>query len=95
MTTDSNKPNGLFWAIGVIAIIWNAMGVMAYLAQAYKTESFEAMYTPEQLDIINNMPAWATAAFATAVFGGVLGSLLLLLKKRLANIVAFMTPMVP
>ncbi len=31
------------------------------------------------------MPAWATAAFAIAVFGGFLGALLLLLKRKLAT----------
>lgn len=87
MSENSNKPNTLFWVLGVIALIWNLLGVLAYLMQAYKTESFKAMYTPEQLEIINNMPVWATSAFAIAVFGGVLGSLLLLLKKRLANFV--------
>ena len=86
MTTNSNKPNALFWIIGVIALVWNAMGASVYIMQAYKTDSFKAMYTPEQLEIITNAPAWATAAFAIAVFGGVLGSLLLLLKKKLASI---------
>ncbi len=87
MTTNANKPNAFFWVISIIAIIWNLMGVSAYLMQAYKTDSFKAMYTEEQLEIITNMPAWATAAFAISVFGGALGSLLLILKKRLANIV--------
>ncbi len=87
MSNNSNKPNGLFWAIGIIALIWNLLGVFAYLMQAYRTESFTAMYTPEQLEIINNMPSWATAAFGIAVFGGALGSLLLLLKKKLSNII--------
>jgi len=85
MSNESNKPNGLFWAIGVISLVWNLLGVSAYLMQAYKTESFTAMYSPEQLEIINNMPAWATAAFGLAVFGGSLGSLLLLLRKKLAS----------
>ena len=87
MSRTLNKPNAFFWIIGVIAIIWNLLGVSAYLMQAYQTDSFKAMYTAEQLDIITNTPAWATAAFGIAVFGGALGSLLLLLKKRLSNIV--------
>lgn len=85
MSTNSNKPSAIFWIIGVIALIWNLMGVSAYLMQAYKTDAFKAMYTPEQLEVINNMPTWATAAFAIAVFGGALGSLLLLLRKQLAK----------
>jgi hypothetical protein len=42
--------------------------------------SFPESYRP----IIEDRPAWATAAFAIAVFGGSLGSLLLLLRKSAA-----------
>ena len=74
MTTETtNKPTIWFWIISAIALLWNAMGAYMYLIQAYNTESFQAMYTTEQLEMINNAPSWATAAFAVAVFGGVLG----------------------
>lgn len=85
MSENSSKPNPLFWIVGIIALVWNLLGVSAYLMQAYQTDSFKAMYEPEQLEIITNMPAWATAAFGIAVFGGALGSLVLLLRKKLAN----------
>jgi len=93
MTTESTnhpdnqagKPPVWFWIVSALALIWNGMGVMQYLQQAYKTESFKEMSTPEQLEIYANLPSWYTAAFALAVFGGVLGCLLLLLRKRLAT----------
>ena len=86
MTDSSNtKPPIWFWIVSVIALIWNAMGVMQYLAQAYMTEDFKSQYTAEQLEMISNVPAWATAAFAIAVFSGLLGSILLLLKKKFAS----------
>ncbi len=43
MTNSTNKPTVLFWIIGVVALIWNAMGVNAYIQQAYNTESYQAM----------------------------------------------------
>lgn len=87
MTDHSNtKPPVWFWIISVIALIWNAMGVMQYLAQAYSTDSFKEQYTTEQLEMISNVPAWATAAFALAVFGGLLGALFLLLRKKIAYV---------
>ncbi|WP_203258732.1 hypothetical protein [Hyunsoonleella ulvae] len=79
--STSNKPPIWFWIISVIALIWNGMGVKAYLEQAYNTESYRAMYTPEQLEIDANMPAWVTAAFAIAVFAGALAAIGLLLRK--------------
>jgi hypothetical protein len=80
------KPTPAFWVISVLALLWNLMGVNQYLQQAYNTESFQAMYTPTQLETINNMPPWATAAFAIAVFGGFLGCVLLLLRKKQAKL---------
>lgn len=84
-TISKTKPPVWFWIISVIALLWNAMGVNAYIQQAYKTDSFKAMYTEEQLDMIANTPAWATAAFAVAVFAGILGCLGLLLRKKWAK----------
>ena len=86
MTTNSSKPNGLFWAIGIIALVWNGFGVMAYIAQAYMTDEVLAALPQDEQALYQNIPAWVTAAFATAVFGGALGALLLLLRKKLAKL---------
>ncbi len=71
-----------FWIISVVTLIFNVMGVTNYFAQmnADSLASFPETYRP----IIEGRPAWATAAFAVAVFGGSLGCLLLLLKKSAA-----------
>ncbi len=79
--SSSNKPPIWFWIISVIALVWNGMGVKAYLDQAYNTETYRAMYTPEQIEIDSNAPAWITAAFAIAVFAGALAAIGLLLRK--------------
>jgi hypothetical protein len=81
---SSNKPPIWFWIVSVLGLVWNGMGVNAYLQQAYNTESFRAMYSPEQLEIVANQPAWLTGVFAVAVFAGALGCLALLLRKKLA-----------
>jgi hypothetical protein len=41
-------------------------------------------FTPEQLDYFYGFPAWVVAAWALSVWGGVLGSILLLLRRRWA-----------
>lgn len=85
MSNSTNKPNAAFWVIGVVALIWNLMGVMAYLTRAFITEEMIAALPKEQqAEFLVEYPAWYTAAFAFAVFGGALGALLLLLKKKLA-----------
>ncbi|RED49484.1 hypothetical protein [Seonamhaeicola aphaedonensis] len=81
----ANRPPITFWIVSVIALLWNGMGVKAYLQQAYNTEAYQKMYTAEQLEIAANMPAWVTALFAIAVFGGSIASIGLLLRKKWAT----------
>ena len=72
-----------FWAIGGITLLWNVMGIMNVLWQM-NSENLAAM--PElHRAIAESRPSWATAAFALAVFGGAVGCLLLLLRKRAAS----------
>ncbi len=71
-----------FWAVGAGALIWNLMGVMNFFMQmnpetvANMPQSYRA--------IVEARPLWATGAFVIAVFGGALGSLLLLFRKSAA-----------
>ena len=86
MTTSTKKPITSFWIISVLALLWNIAGVFAYLSQAYMTDEVIATLSePEQL-YYNNVAPWATAAFAIAVFGGFFGSLALLFRKKIANL---------
>jgi hypothetical protein len=71
-----------FWVICIVTLIFNAMGDVNYYVQmnADSLDSFPEHYRP----IIEGRPAWATAAFAVAVFGGSLGCILLLIRKPAA-----------
>ena len=83
MTENStNKPPVWFWIVSVVALIWNGMGVMAYLGQAYMSDDALAALPEAEQALYANVPAWATAAFAIAVWGGLLGCLALLLRKK-------------
>ena len=73
-----------FWAISVIALIWNAMGVMNLIWQLTMNADALAAIPEAKRAVIEGRPTWATGAFATAVLGGALGCILLLLKKRVA-----------
>ncbi len=86
MKDSSNKPTTAFWIISAAALLWNIMGVIAYLGQAYMTEEvLKALPLTEQ-EYYNNVPAWVTAAFAIAVFAGVFGCVGLLMRKKWATI---------
>ncbi len=85
MTNYLRKPTGLFWIISSMALVWNLMGIFNYLTQAFMTNEVLASLPKDQQLLYEDVPAWVTAAFATAVFSGTLGALLLLLKKKIAS----------
>lgn len=86
MTNSINKTTTTFWIISVVALLWNLMGVYAYLEQAYMTDEVIAtLPEPEQM-YYNNVEAWVIAAFAIAVFAGTFGCLALLFRKKMALI---------
>ena len=82
---NNETVRGVHWSfrtIGAVALIWNVLGVINFFMQV-NAGTLAAM--PEsQRAIIEGRPAWATGAFAIAVFGGALGCLLLLLRKSAA-----------
>lgn len=84
MTDTEKKSSTTFKALSVVAILWNLMGVLAFAAQmAMPAEAMEKL-PQEQQDLYANIPIWATVAFATAVFGGLAGSVTLLMRKSIA-----------
>ena len=74
-----------FWAIGAVALIWNVMGVINFFMQM--NPDVLADYPEAARSLVKGRPAWATGAFAIAVFGGALGCLLLLLRMSAAHYV--------
>ncbi len=87
MSNSINKPTTSFWVISIIALIWNAMGVMAYLSHVYMGKDAIAALPENEQALYANVPVWYTSAFAIAVFAGFLGCLLLVLRKKLATTV--------
>jgi hypothetical protein len=60
------------------------MGARDYLMTETRNEAYMSAFTPEQLEYFYGFPAWVVAFWAIAVWGAVLGSVLLLLRKKKA-----------
>ena len=82
-TSAQETPRHL-WIIGVLALLWNAFGALDYLMTQTRNETYMAQFTPEQVEYFHGFPSWVVAAWALAVWGGVLGCVLLLLRTRWA-----------
>ncbi len=78
----TSKPHFSFWFIAAAGLVWNLMGCLNFITQS-NPETVAQMPEVYQV-IINGRPAWATAGFAIGVFGGAVGCILLLMRKRVA-----------
>ena len=83
--SESIKPPTWFWVVAILALLWNFVGVFNYLHQAYDKAAILEGLDQAQRDVVLGIPAWATAAFAIAVFAGALASIGLLLRKKWAR----------
>lgn len=78
------KPPLWFWIVAGLALVWNLIGVFSYISTVSMTEEALAAMSEAEAGLYRNAPAWTTGAFAIGVFGGVLGSLFLIMRKSWA-----------
>ena len=81
-----SKAPGWFAFVVIVLLVWNLMGVVAYITQVTMRPEVLAALPEAQRGLIETTPVWAIAAFAIAVSGGALGCLLLLLRRSLAGL---------
>lgn len=78
---QENKTPLHFWIVSIVSLLWNSVGAFDYLATKLRLESYMSQFTAEQLDYFYGFPLWMVAAWAIGVWGALLGSLTLLLRK--------------
>jgi len=83
-TIQSARAPWHLWVAGVISLLWNSVGAMDFVMTQTRNETYMRSFTPAQLEFYYGFPLWVVAAWGIAVWGAVLGSLALLLRKRLA-----------
>jgi CHASE2 domain-containing sensor protein len=67
-----------------VAVLWMAMGCYAYIMEMTATPEMMAQASEASRAIMEGRPTWSSAAFAVAVWGGLIGTILLLLRRALA-----------
>ena len=72
-----------FYLIAALALIWHAMGSANFMMQLNPDNL--ANMPDVYRDSIVNRPIWATVAFGISTFAGVIGAILLLMKRPLAS----------
>ena len=67
-----------------LMVLWNGIGVAAFFSQIMMTPQMIAQLPEAQQAVYRDIPVWSYSAYAMAVFGGLTGSILLALGKKLA-----------
>ena len=83
------KPGRVFWAIGLLGRIWNALGCFNFIIQMDPGAVADLPGAYQVL--IASRPGWVTAALSIAVFGGLLGCVLMLLRRATARLALFLS----
>ena len=73
-----------FKVVAVLALLWNLLGCLAFFSDLRISPEDLAKLPEAQQALYAARPGWAVAATALAVFGGALGSIGLLLRKKWA-----------
>jgi hypothetical protein len=90
------------WLVAGLGLVWNGFGAFDYLASKLRGEPYyrQMGMTDAQIAYMAAYPMWMTVVWAIGVWGAVLGTLLLLLRKRaaapvfLASLAAFLVSLV-
>jgi hypothetical protein len=73
-----------YWLIAIVGLLWFLMDFSAFYMRVFGGESMLASMPEPQQELYRGMPSWVNIVFALEVFGGLLGCIGLLLKKRWA-----------
>ncbi|MCL4674402.1 MAG: hypothetical protein KJZ64_16050 [Sphingomonadaceae bacterium] len=82
--TNSRRPAPWhLWAVGVVTLLWNGVGIASYMMTRLGRLADMGM-TADQISYFDTFPAWANSAWALGVWGAFFASILLLLRHRWA-----------
>ncbi|CAN5412732.1 hypothetical protein BH10PSE3_BH10PSE3_20280 [soil metagenome] len=86
MTDVTIKTPWHLWLVGVVAVLFNSIGVFDFVMSMARGSAYMASagMTPAQIEHYKDMPAWMTADWAIGVFGALAGSVLIPLRNKLA-----------
>ena len=75
------------WVVGVLAVLWNSYGAFDFAATMIRLEPYLEGFlgmSGSQIDFFLSFPWWQKVLWLIGTWGGFLGAVLLLMRKRLA-----------
>lgn len=84
MDIEQVKTPWHLWVVGVLAALWNMVGVVDFTSTVTKFEPYMSQFPQEAFDYYYSMPVWMFVVWGIAVWAGVIGTVLLLCRKSMA-----------
>jgi hypothetical protein len=74
------------WVVGVLSVLWNGFGAFDFVQTTTRGEAYmrEMGFGDDMIAYYDAMPAWMYVPWTLGVWGAVIGSVLLLLRRRWA-----------
>lgn len=85
------RPPAWYWVVAVLGLLWEAFGVATYLMHVDVLPMDTSGMSDAEVALGESMPVWATAAYAIAVFAGLLGAVGLALRKGWSRTLLFLS----
>lgn len=84
MANLSAKAPWHLWLVGIVAVLFNAIGVFDFVMSMAQGAAYQARagMTAEQIAHYQDLPAWMIITWAVGVFAAFAASILLLLRRR-------------
>lgn len=82
--TNTKIPNW-YWVVATILLLWNLMGIASFYMHVFISDEALAALPENEAALYGEYPMWTSIVFAIAVFGGTLGTVGLLIKRKWAK----------
>jgi hypothetical protein len=81
-TAAETKTPVHLWVVGGLSLLWNGLGCIDYLMTETANRTYLARMPADQIAYMHALPGWLTGMWAIGVWGGLAGSILLLMRSR-------------
>ena len=82
----SKNNKALFWTLSIFFLLWSIFGLLSFLGHTLAPEEMLKSMSQDEIALLNEFPLWTDIIFGIAVFGSILGSVLLLARSKRAKI---------
>ena len=78
-----NRP-WLLWAVGTVSLLWNGLGTILWSGTSFMPDTFLDGQPIAYQDYVSTLPIWTVVSWGVGVVAGLVGSILLLIRRKMA-----------